>query len=137
MARIRRPAEDVGINLTPMIDVVFLLVIFFMVGARFGESKSDIDVNLQASGQYNAAPRPPQEYVVEIASNGVLLLDNQPISLQQLDQQLRYAKQQTPEVRVAVRGEGNASFQQVSDVLQVIRSAGVQQLGIAPRGIRR
>ncbi len=48
---IRRPrTEDATINLTPMIDVVFLLVIFFMVGSKFSEAESRIKVNVPMVG---------------------------------------------------------------------------------------
>lgn len=137
MVRKRRQLEDAGINLTPMIDVVFLLVIFFMVGSRFGESQGDIAVSVPGVGDLRAMARQPDERIVEVLGNGAVSLDTQPVSLEELSRQLRYAHQQYPQVRVSVRGDGNASFQNVAEVLQVIRATGVQQMGIAAKGMRR
>ncbi len=55
-----------------------------------------------------------------------------PLPEQQLASELRYMASQYPDVRVAFRGDGTASFQRVAEVLQVIRSTGVKQLGLQP-----
>lgn len=137
MARRRAIREEATINLTPMIDVVFLLVIFFMVGAHFGEPEGRIEVNVPGVGELRSMAREPDERLVEVSGDGKLMLDNQSVSLEQLASQIRYAYEQYPQIRVAVRGEGEASFQRVAEVLQVIRSTGVQQMGIAAKTARR
>ncbi len=137
MARRRRNTEDATINLTPMIDVVFLLVIFFMVGARFGEAEARIQVNVPGVGELRSMTRAPDERLVEVAGDGRVVLDNQVVTLDQLAQQIRYDVQQYPQIRVAIRGDGNASFQMIAEVLQVIRSTGVSEMGIAAKSMQR
>lgn len=137
MARRRRNTEDATINLTPMIDVVFLLVIFFMVGARFGEAEGRIQVNVPGVGELRSMTRAPDERLVEVAGDGRVVLDNQVVTLDQLAQQIRYDVQQYPQIRVAIRGDGNASFQMIAEVLQVIRSTGVSEMGIAAKSMQR
>lgn len=137
MARRRRSREEPTINLTPMIDVVFLLVIFFMVGSHFGEAENRIDVSVPGVGELRSIARAPDEWLVEVGSDGRLTLDQQSVTVDQLAAQLRDAYQQYPQIRVAVRGDAEASFQQVAEVLQVIRGTGVQQMGIATRSVRR
>ncbi len=137
MARRRRNTEDATINLTPMIDVVFLLVIFFMVGARFGEAEGRIQVNVPGVGELRSMARAPDERLVEVAGDGRVVLDNQVVSLDQLAQRIRYDVQQYPQIRVGIRGDGNASFQRIAEVLQVIRSTGVSEMGIAAKSMQR
>jgi len=137
MSRRRQRTEDASVNLTPMIDVVFLLVIFFMVGSHFGEAQGRIDVNVPGVGDLRAMTRQPDERMVEVSGDGRVTLDNRPVSLDELSQQLRAMHQQYPDVRVAIRGEADASFQRVAEVLQVIRGTGIQQMGIAAKGMRR
>ncbi len=133
MPRRRASVEDATINLTPMIDVVFLLVIFFMVGSRYGEAEGRIEVNVPGVGELRSMSRMPDERMVEITERGELTLDNRPVTDQQLAAELGYLARQYPDLRVAFRGDGTASFQRVAEVLQVIRSTGVKQLGIAAR----
>jgi biopolymer transport protein ExbD len=137
MSRRRQRTEDASVNLTPMIDVVFLLVIFFMVGSHFGEAQGRIDVNVPGVGDLRAMTRQPDERMVEVSGEGRVTLDNRPVSLDELSRQLRAMHQQYPDVRVSIRGEAEASFQRVAEVLQVIRSTGIQQMGIAAKGMRR
>jgi biopolymer transport protein ExbD len=133
MSRRRSSTEDASINLTPMIDVVFLLVIFFMVGSHFGNAEGRIDVTVPGVGELRSMTRVPDERLVEVTGAGMITLDKKVVTDQQLADQLRYAYSQYPEVKVAVRGDGDASFQRIAEVLQVIRSTGVKQMGIAAR----
>lgn len=124
-------------NLTPMIDVVFLLVIFFMVGAKFTDHESRIEVNVPGVGNLRPMVRGPDERVVELTSKGEVMLDSEPITLVDLRGTLAEAHASFPEIRVTVRGDGNGSLQQFAEVLQACRSSGVQNLGVAVRPIRR
>lgn len=137
MARVRTGGEEAGVNLTPMIDVVFLLVVFFMVGAHFGQPSATIDVNVPAVGDLQALARQPDQRHVDVSSDGQLRLDGQTVSLDQLDHQLRRAHHQYPQLRVAVRGDGQAAFQRVAEVLATIRRSGIQQIGVAASGQHR
>jgi biopolymer transport protein ExbD len=137
MPRNRERIEDAAINLTPMIDVVFLLVIFFMVGSRFSEAESRIKVNVPSVGEMRPMTRTPDERVVAIALDGSITLDEQPINLSQLTATLRAQHQNYPGLKVAVRGEANGSLQQTVEVLHAVRSSGVDQIGISTQRMRR
>jgi biopolymer transport protein ExbD len=137
MSRRRRVSDDSSVNLTPMIDVVFLLLIFFMVGSHFGDPEGRIDVSVPGVGELRSMTREPDERLVEVTGNGAITLDKNAVTDQQLAEQLKYAYTQYPDVKVAVRGDGNASFQRIAEVLQVIRSTGVRQMGIAARSTNR
>ncbi|KAA5543608.1 biopolymer transporter ExbD [Roseiconus nitratireducens] len=133
MANRNRSADDVTINLTPMIDVVFLLVIFFMVGTKFSESESRIKVSVPSVGRMNAISRVPDERVIEVTADGKILLDGQTIDVDQLAESLRQQHANYPDLKVAVRGDGSSSFQRVAEVLHVVRQSGIEQLGIAAK----
>ena len=66
----RQRSEDATINLTPMIDVVFLLVIFFMVGSKLDNGESHLQVNVPSVGQMNSMARLPDERIVEFTAEG-------------------------------------------------------------------
>jgi len=131
MAKRSRSSEEVTINLTPMIDVVFLLVIFFMVGTKFSESESRIDVSVPAVGPMNAISRVPDERVVELTSEGSILLDGQAVTKDQLSQTLIQQFATYPDLKVVVRADGSGSLQGFAETVHVVRAAGVQQIGIA------
>lgn len=133
----RQKSEDATINLTPMIDVVFLLVIFFMVGSKFSEAESRINVNVPSVGSMRPMTRVPDERIVAIGMDGNISLDGATVSLPQLTETLRQQHASYPALKVAVRGEADGTLQQTVEVLQAVRSSGVDQIGISTRRMRR
>ncbi|QDV69326.1 Biopolymer transport protein ExbD [Rosistilla carotiformis] len=133
MAYQRRSGEEATINLTPMIDVVFLLVIFFMVGAKFTDQEGNIKVNVPGVGNLQSITRGPDKRVVDVLADGSVLLDKNPIAISQLQQTLASAASQYADTSVVVRGDGQGNFQAIAEVLQVVRQAGITDMGIAVR----
>ena len=119
--RRRRP------SLTPMIDVVFLLLIFFMLVARFGVDKV-IDINLPSalgqSSQYEGAPR-----LVEIKSDNIVLLNGTQISLDQLSSKLSQLMP-SPNALIIVRSSAEANTQDLLDVLLYLKSEKIMNVSV-------
>ena len=111
--RRRRP------SLTPMIDVVFLLLIFFMLVVRFGVDKV-IDINLPSAlghnSQYEGAPR-----LVEIQSGKIVSLNGFEIPLDQLSSELNELMP-SPNALIVLRSSAEANTQDLLDVLLYLKS---------------
>lgn len=133
----RKQSDDASINLTPMIDVVFLLVIFFMVGSKFSEAESRIEVNVPNLSEMQAITRLPDERVVAIGIDGTITLDNEVVTLKEVTETLRQELTNYPGMRVAVRGEATGSLQQTVEVLHAVRSSGVDKIGISTQRMQR
>lgn len=122
-----------SVNLTPMIDVVFLLIIFFMVGTQFTESERQIELTLPGAGELKAMVAPPDRREILVGADGQLLLDGQQLTVDQLSQQLRNMKASFPDLRVVVRADGDAKHQQVTAVYGAVNRAGVSDMSVAVR----
>ena len=114
-------------SLTPMIDVVFLLIIFFMLVARFGVDKV-IDINLPSalgqSSQYEGAPR-----LVEIKSGNIVSLNGTQISLDQLSSKLSQLMP-SPNALIIVRSSAEANTQDLLDVLLYLKSEKIMNVSV-------
>ena len=114
-------------SLTPMIDVVFLLLIFFMLVARFGVDKV-IDINLPSalgqSSQYEGAPR-----LVEIKTGNIVLLNGTQISLDQLSSKLSQLMP-SPNALIIVRSSAEANTQDLLDVLLYLKSEKIMNVSV-------
>ena len=121
IVRRRRP------SLTPMIDVVFLLLIFFMLVARFGVDKV-IDINLPSalgqSSQYEGAPR-----FVERKSGNIVSLNGAQISLDQLSSKLSQLMP-SPNALIIVRSSAEANTQDLLDVLLYLKSEKIMNVSV-------
>ena len=123
--------EGPGPNLTPMIDVVFLLIIFFMVGTKFSELERKIDLQVPEVSDAGALTEAPQQRVVNVYQDGQITLDRRPVELDELTAQLATAQAQYNDLGWLVRGEGEGRFQRVAEVLNACRQAGVPELAIS------
>ncbi|MEM9367419.1 MAG: biopolymer transporter ExbD [Planctomycetota bacterium] len=132
-----RTNPDASINLTPMIDVVFLLVIFFLVGSKFEGQEERVNVNVPGSAQARAMTRGPDERIVEVALDGAITLDGVAMDPESLYQTLQQQRASYPDLRVAVRGEAQSPLARVADVMQIVSRSGVETMGFAVKGVRR
>ena len=119
--RRRRP------SLTPMIDVVFLLLIFFMLVARFGVDKV-ININLPSTlgqnAQYEGAPR-----LVEIKPGNIVLLNGSEIPLDQLSNNLSKLMP-NPNALIILRSSAEANTQDLLDVLLYLKSEKIMNVSV-------
>lgn len=126
----RSPPETASINLTPMIDVVFLLVIFFMVGSRFDDGESRVEVNVPGASEMRSMARLPDERIVEFTSMGALTLDGASVSPEQLTGILKSQHDNYPALKVAVRADESIPYGQVNEVFHRVRASGVEQITV-------
>jgi biopolymer transport protein ExbD len=136
--KINHQAEPT-LNLTPMIDIVFLLIIFFMVGTKFAEMERQIKLEIPAVKKFSGLASAPAKRVVHVYRDGSIVMDQESLSLDELIAKLRRAFAEHEELSVLIRGDAEASLQQVSQVLAACRDAGFDRLGIAvrPEPVRR
>jgi len=120
--------DQTSINLTPMIDIVFLLIIFFMIGTRFSElndSERNIALNLPKVANGKALTIAPRKRVINVIENGQILLDQKAVSLQQLEVNLANARTQYKKLGVVVRGDANSRYEDVAQVIAACRRVDV------------
>lgn len=124
------------LNLTPMIDVVFLLIIFFMVGAKFADER-DIKLQVPAVGQVAPNASVGDRRVINVLRDGRILFNENQVTLDELTGRLLSARQQHAQLTVAVRGDAEGAFQNVASVLGACRAAGISDMAISVRIARR
>lgn len=124
--------EQPKLNLTPMIDIVFLLIIFFMVGTTFvSQQERNIPLEVPEVSDTGALTAPPENRVVNVYRDGSITLDREAVSLPELTARLKAARSQYSQLGVVVRGDAHAVHQNVTEVLNACRQAGITKLGIS------
>jgi biopolymer transport protein ExbD len=125
--------EQPTLNLTPMIDIVFLLVIFFMVGTKFAEMERNITLDVPGVRDASRLAATPESRVINVHRDGTITLDQEQLTLDQLAARLRqpgHSEQLRP---VVVRGDAAGPLQHVASVLGVCQQSGIPGVGIAVR----
>jgi biopolymer transport protein ExbD len=121
--RISRPTE---INITSLIDVIFMLVIFFMLGSTFEKPVLAVSLPSASSGE-----RLRQRMLtVSLNAEGALYLEGDEIEEEDLKQRLRAHSREDPDLRVALDCDGGLAFQRVTEIMDILNTAGVRNVAI-------
>ncbi len=135
----RRRREHPDMEITPLIDIVFLLLIFFVVTTSFSqasggegeESQIDVDLPRAASGQ--AASEREQVVLFVTADEGVEIRGEVSPSGESLADKLANLHESHPEVRISIKGDEEASHGRMIGVLDEIRGAGFSNVNLVAR----
>ncbi len=119
----RRPAR---VPLTPLIDVVFILLVFFMLASSFEDWRS---LDLSAAGPSGGAPSAEGAILVEIAPQG-LRLGGVPVTSEELEARIEALLRQTPDRRVLVRPGMQVDVQSVVALLDRLAALGVAEAAL-------
>jgi biopolymer transport protein ExbD len=121
------------VEMTPMIDIVFLLIIFFMVAAQFAH-QARVEVNLPKEKGEGLASREVIKLIVNIRENGDIILDETAgvITLSQLKIELETMKEDRLSwEEIIIRADANASSRKLNQVLETLRKNGLNATNIA------
>jgi biopolymer transport protein ExbD len=134
MRKIARQQEDSGaeIDLTPMLDVVFIMLIFFIVVASFIK-EAGIEVTRPDSNQ-QSDPNDSVSIVVNIASDGQIWMENRRVDARAVRANIQRLLAEDPEAPVTVKVEKGAKTGVVVDVADAAREAGVGTVNWASDG---
>jgi len=127
--------EQLSLDLTPMIDVVFLLIIFFMVATSFSERERDIDIELELAEVASTAAMTaaPKQRVVSVQAEGQIRLDGENVTLAELTQRLSAARSEYPELSVVIRNDAACAFQHFAASLVACKEAQISNIGVTVR----
>ena len=125
------PLEEPYLNMTPMVDVVLNLLIFFMLGTTFAQEERQFDIQLPRVGHAQPLTAPPDEIVVNVFADGRIMVDKQTLSPADLQEQLADAQARYADQAVLIRGDGKGSYQTIMDVLSICQNAGIHNYSLA------
>lgn len=121
--------SHVEVNLTPLIDLVFILLIFFLVTASF-QQNTVLDIQ-RPQAQTVRLPNNTPSSIIEIAANGALRLDKQAVTVTQLRGELAQLQQATAPLQVIIVADQQAQTGLLVQVMDQARLAGIRQIALA------
>ncbi len=122
--------EGPAINLTSMIDVLFLLIIFFMVGTKFTENEGGIEVNLPKVSNGGAMMPAPMGKTVSLKADGTIHFNGAIVSLADLENQIQQATRNYPDLKIDFEADGACSYQMTCEVMASVQRAGNTNLNL-------
>jgi biopolymer transport protein ExbD len=123
--------EESRFDLTPLVDVVFLLLIFFMLSTTFIVAPG-IKVNLPTSSSTEIS-REKKEVRVVMAKDDKIFVEQKLVSIEELEKYLKKAARESPEGMVIIQADERVPHGNVVEVMDVAKTSGFNKLAIATR----
>ena len=115
------------IEMTPMIDMVFLLLIFFLVATSFRQIEREMQIALPIASASAPISSLLQEFVINVNSQGTIFVGGRKITAQDLSTMIEEAVAANPEQKVTVRGDRHSAYGSVVTVLDICKAGGIQE----------
>lgn len=115
------------INITPMLDVAYVLLLIFIIMTT--ASVQGITVNLPKASSTPSLSKPKTK-AISITKDGTIYLDTYPVSLADLESRLSQYKAATPDLPVVVKADAAVQYEKVIDVLDIVTRLEISQLGL-------
>jgi biopolymer transport protein ExbD len=117
------------LNVTPLLDLAFVLLIIFIITTPLLESS--VTLNLPTATERPTPPVDPKSIrTVNITRTGQIFLNDKPVALSMLEQELAAFRETTPDAAVIVRGDKSLPYQQVVDVYDAIQRAKIERMSL-------
>lgn len=116
--------EETKLQMSPMIDMVFLLIIFFMTASHLSSSKN-MDLNMPDASHGHVPKERPERWTVNVLADGAVYSGQTPVTLDDLRQTVATRVKTEPDMKVYLRADKNTPHKTVRQVMNAMAEAGV------------
>jgi len=131
--RSRRRSVMSEINVTPMVDVMLVLLIIFMVTAPMMQRGLDVNLPIAQRAQQITAERIFVNVPLAYRTTRVVYIGEEPVRVDILDERIRQSLLNKPDKEVFLRGDGGVQLQDLMDVMDKLKAGGVEKVGIVAK----
>ena len=115
------------LEMTPIIDMVFLLLIFFLVSTTFHQTEREMKIALPEAVSAGPISISLREIIINVGAGGEIIVSGRTISTDDLRVLIHEAVAANPDQKVTVRGDRNTPYANIINVLDVCKGAGLQE----------
>jgi biopolymer transport protein ExbD len=116
-----------SIEMTPIIDMVFLLLVFFLVATTFHQTEREMQIALPFASSAGPISATLREIVINVDTNGNIIVAGRPLAPEDLQSMIEQAVATNPEQKVTVRGDRGTPYGNVVRVLDICKGGGIQE----------
>jgi biopolymer transport protein ExbD len=129
--RVRKPDDDApGVDMAPLIDCMFILLIFFLVTATLKKVENEVPLELPFADATVQRQVDPELIVLAVDADGQQYVDNEPVTTAMLHELLAEAAATDPNRRVRVDGDRSAPYQGILELIEAAKVQGLNNIGL-------
>jgi len=129
--RSRAPLQHPGIQLAPLVDVLLLLLIFFLLTWNAARTENELDVKVPKASAAREKSAPIGDVVVNVKSDGNVVVNRRTLSGPELTELLQGLVQLNAEQAVVIRGDEAGAYKNIIDVLNICTQVGITNVAFA------
>jgi len=126
-----RQAPPVSIQLAPMIDILLLLLCFFITSWQYTKSETELNVSVPTAKEGAEPERSRGEIIINVLADGGIRVEGLSVDRQQLFEKLSAIAKQYKNQPVRIRGDGGVAYQRIVEIIDTCQGAGIWNISFA------
>jgi biopolymer transport protein ExbD len=126
--------ETYGFQIAPMVDILLVLLVYFLVTWNFSLAEREVDVKIPSAKNSKDTDPYVGQVVVNVRADGTIVFNREPISGPDLVEKLKELAKLYPDQAVILRGDQNADYKYIVNVLDLCRQANIWNVAFATAG---
>lgn len=131
MKALCREENSYGLRIAPLIDIVFLLLIFFLVATTFYEEEKDITIKLAEASEGRDRSASARTVVINVKKSGIIVVNQRVKTMDQLEEYLRSVKKRNSDVVAVIRCDRHTYHKHFVHILNLCEKVGVTGVAVA------
>ena len=127
----RAPLHHPGIQLAPLVDVLLLLLIFFLLTWNAARTENELDVKVPKASAAKEKSAPIGDVIVNVKADGNVVVNRRTLTSPELQELLKGMVQLNPDQAVVIRGDEGGAYKNIVEVLNICTEAGITNVAFA------